>query len=97
MDRYESVLKKKFLKQIQDIYKLYLYKEKEAERTRDRKQYRELMQYFKKIRRYPRVKEKAAEIAENWWALYYGELWWMNCRRRDFRDVPLERLPAEEL
>lgn len=29
------------------------------------------MQYLKKIRRYPGGKEKAAEIAENWRALYY--------------------------
>ena len=69
VDKYENVLKKKFPEQMQDIYISYVHKQ--AERTGDRKRYRELMQYLKKIRRYPGGKEKAAEIAENWRALYY--------------------------
>lgn len=54
---------------MRDIYISYVHKQ--VERTGDRKRYRELMQYLKKIRRYPGGKEKAAEIAENWRALYY--------------------------
>ena len=68
VDKYEKVLKKKFPEQMRDIYITYV--DKQAERTGDRKRYRELMQYLKKIRRYPGGKEKAAEIAENWRALY---------------------------
>ena len=68
VDKYENVLKKKFPEQMRDIYISYVHKQ--AERTGDRKRYRELIQYLKKIRRYPGGKEKAAEIAENWRALY---------------------------
>lgn len=68
VDKYENALKKKFPEQVRDIYISYVHKQ--AERTGDRKRYRELMQYLKKIRRYPGGKEKAAEIAENWRALY---------------------------
>ena len=76
VDKYENVLKKKFPEQMRDIYISYVHKQ--AERTGDRKRYRELMQYLKKIRRYPGGKEKAAEIAENWRALY--------CRRSAMMD-----------
>ena len=76
VDKYENVLKKKFPEQMRDIYISYV--QKQAERTGDRKRYRELMQYLKKIRRYPGGKEKAAEIAENWRALY--------CRRSAMMD-----------
>ena len=47
-----------------------MYVEVYAERTGDRKRCRESMQYLKKIHRYPGGKEKAAEIADNWKALY---------------------------
>lgn len=76
VDKYENVLKKKFPEQMRDIYISYVYKQ--AERTGDRKRYRELMQYLKKIRRYPGGKVKSAEIAENWRALY--------CRRSAMMD-----------
>lgn len=76
VDKYEKVLKKKFPEQMRDIYISYVHKQ--AERTGDRKRYRELMQYLKKVRRYPGGKEKAAEIAENWRALY--------CRRSAMMD-----------
>ena len=69
VDKYEKVMKEKFPEQVRDMYISYVHKE--AERVSDRKRYRELMQYLKKIRRYPGGKEKAAEIAENWRALYY--------------------------
>ena len=69
VDKYEKVLKEKFPEQIRDIYISYL--QKEAARAGNRNRYREMMQYLKKIRRYPDGKEKAAEIAGNWRALYY--------------------------
>ncbi len=69
LDRYEKVLKEKFPEQVRDIYISYL--RHEAERASNRNRYRELMKYLKKIRRYPRGKEKASEIAKNWRAVYY--------------------------
>lgn len=69
LDRYEKVLKDKFPEQVRDIYISYLHHE--AERAGNRKRYRELIKYLKKIRRYPGGKEKASEIAENWRAVYY--------------------------
>ena len=69
LDRYEKVLKEKFPEQVRDIYISYLHHE--VERAGNRKRYRELMKYLKKIRRYPGGKEKASEIAENWRAVYY--------------------------
>ena len=69
LDRYENVLKEKFPEQVRDIYISYLHHE--VERAGNRKRYRELMKYLKKIRRYPGGKEKASEIAENWRAMYY--------------------------
>lgn len=69
LDRYEKVLKDKFPEQVRDIYISYLHHE--AERASNRKRYRELIKYLKKIRRYPGGKEKASEIAENWRAVYY--------------------------
>ena len=69
LDKYEKVLKEKFPDQVRDIYISYL--RHEAERAGNRKRYRELMKYLKKIRRYPGGKEKASEIAENWRGMYY--------------------------
>ena len=69
LDRYEKVLKEKFPEQVRDIYISYL--RHEAERASNRNRYRELMKYLKKIRRYPRGKEKASGIAKNWRAVYY--------------------------
>lgn len=69
LDKYEKVLKEKFPEQVRDIYTSYL--RHEAERAGNRKRYRELMKYLKKIRRYPGGKEKASEIAENWRGMYY--------------------------
>ena len=76
VDKYENVLKKKYPEQMRNVYISYV--RKQAERTGDRKRYRELMQYLKKIRLYPGGKEKAAELAENWRALY--------CRRSAMMD-----------
>ena len=54
---------------MRDLYISYLHRE--AETASDRNRYRELIEYLKKISGYPGGKEKAAEIAENWRALYY--------------------------
>ena len=69
LDRYEKVLKERFPEQVRDLYISYLHRE--AERVSDRKRYRELMKYLKKISGYPGGKEKALEIAENWGTKYY--------------------------
>lgn len=69
LDEYEQVLKKKFPEQVRDIYISYLHKE--SAKATDRKRYKELMQYLKKIRGYPDGKEKAKEIAKEWRAVYY--------------------------
>lgn len=58
-----------YREQVRDIYISYL--NHESERVSDRRRYRELMKYLKKIQRYPGGKEKASEIAKNWRAVYY--------------------------
>lgn len=68
LDRYEKVLKKKFPDQVRDIYVAYL--QKASERSGGRDHYRGLINYLKKIQKYPGGKEKAAEIAENWRNVY---------------------------
>lgn len=69
MDEYENVLKKKFPEEVRDIYISYLHKE--SARTTDRKRYKKLILYLKKIKGYPEGKEKAKEIAKEWRAKYY--------------------------
>ena len=69
LDRYEKVLKEKFPEQVRDLYITYL--SNQARTAGNRNKYRELMNYLKKIRRYPGGKEKAVEIAKNWRAAYY--------------------------
>ena len=60
LDRYEKVLKEKFPEQVRDIYISYLHHE--AERADNRKRYRELMKYLKKIQRYPGGKERRLRL-----------------------------------
>lgn len=69
LDRHEKMLKEKFPEEVRDIYISYVYEE--ARRAGNRKAYRNLMGYLKKIRRYPEGKEKVREIASNWRAVYY--------------------------
>lgn len=69
LDQYEKTLKKKFPERVRDIYISYVHKE--AARTTDRKRYKELMRYLKKINGYPGGKEKTKEIAKEWRAVYY--------------------------
>lgn len=68
LDRYEKVLKKKFSDQVRDIYVAYI--QKASERSGGRDHYRGLINYLKKIQKYPGGKEKAAEIAKNWRNVY---------------------------
>lgn len=69
LDQYEKLLKKKFPEQVRDIYASYVCEQ--AARVSDRKRYKELMQYLKKIKTYAGGKEKAREIAEDWRTFYY--------------------------
>lgn len=69
LDQYEKLLKKKFPEQVRDIYISYICSR--AERTSDRKQYKELMYYLKKLKTYPDGKKKAKEIAAGWRSAYY--------------------------
>lgn len=62
--RYEKILKKKFPKQVRDLYVQYV--RKQAECASDRKQYKELVQYLKKIRKYPEGDTLTNEIAREW-------------------------------
>ena len=68
IDEYERILKEKFPEQVRDIYIMYLHKE--AGKSTDRKQYRHLMKYLKKIKEYPGGKEKTGEIANEWKVKY---------------------------
>lgn len=69
VDKYEQVLKKRYPERVRDIYITYI--SKEAVRTADRKRYKELVKYLKKISRYPDGKEKANKIAKEWRSMYY--------------------------
>lgn len=68
MDEYEKVLKPKFPEDVRDIYVSYV--RQAAGRTSSRNQYRGLMDYLRKIKKYPDGKETAMEIARDWRALY---------------------------
>lgn len=64
LDQYEKVLKKHFPNEVRDAYIQYV--KKEAVSTSDRKAYKYLMSYLKKIAKYPDGKNLAREIAECW-------------------------------
>lgn len=68
LDRYEKGLKKQYPIEVRDIYIDFVYKE--AESVADRKHYKELMKYLKKIAAYPDGKKKVQEIAQTWRTLY---------------------------
>lgn len=69
LDEYEKLLKPKFPKEVRDAYAYYV--RQAAGRVSDRKRYKELAGYLKKIKKYPDGKELAMEIAKDWRALYY--------------------------
>lgn len=64
LNKYEKTLKKEFPERVRDIYVQYV--RKQAELVSDRKQYKELVQYLKKIRKYPEGDAMASEIAGEW-------------------------------
>ena len=64
LDQYEKVLKKHLPNEVRDIYVQYV--KKESTRTADRKAYKYLMSYLKKITKYPDGKKIARDIAEGW-------------------------------
>ena len=64
LDQYEKVLKKHLPNEVRDIYVQYV--KKGAIQTADRKAYKYLMSYLKKITKYPNGKKIAQDIAESW-------------------------------
>ena len=69
LDRYEQSLKKANPEQLRDAY-ISLIRQ-EAGGVADRKRYKELVKYLKKIMKYPGGKDCAKEIAADWRAMYY--------------------------
>lgn len=69
LDRYEHALKKANPEQLRDAY-ISLIRQ-EAGGVADRKRYKELVKYLKKIMKYPGGKDCAKEIAADWRAMYY--------------------------
>jgi FMN phosphatase YigB (HAD superfamily) len=64
LDQYEKVLKKHLPNEVRDMYVQYV--KKESTRTSDRKSYKYLISYLKKITKYPDGKKIARDIAECW-------------------------------
>ncbi len=64
LDQYEKVLKKHLLNEVRDMYVQYV--KNRAVRTADRKAYKYLMSYLKKIAKYPDGKKIARDIADCW-------------------------------
>lgn len=69
LDRFENTLKKIYPERVRDAYIALV--RKDAERVADRKRYKELVQYLKKISKYPDGKNLAKGVAAEWRALYY--------------------------
>ena len=68
LDQYEKVMKKKFPDIVRDTYVNYV--RKHAESVCDRKAYKGLMTYLKKITKYPDGRGKADQIAKEWKVIY---------------------------
>lgn len=64
LDRYERVLRKHLPNDVRDTYIQYV--KNEAARVSDRKAYKHLTSYLKKITEYPERKRLAQEIADCW-------------------------------
>ena len=64
LDQYEKVLKKHLPNEVRDMYMRYV--KNEAVQTADRKAYKYLMSYLKKITKYPDGEKIARDIAECW-------------------------------
>ena len=68
LDQYEKVLKKQFPEKVRDAYITYV--QRNTERVSDRKHYKELVRYLKKIKKYSDGEKRAEKVAEEWKALY---------------------------
>lgn len=68
LDQYEKHLEKVFPNEVRDAYVNFVVNR--AESTSDRKSYKELIKYLKKICKYPQGKETVLKIAEEWRACY---------------------------
>lgn len=64
LDRFEKTLKKKFPEEIRDLYAQKI--EREASAASNRKEYYSLIQYLKKLRKYPGGHGLATQIAAKW-------------------------------
>lgn len=64
LDLYEKILKKRFPKRVRDLYIKYVKVSMSS--VSDRKKYRELIRYLKKIARYPDGKRLTKGIADEW-------------------------------
>ena len=69
LDQYETVLKKKFPEQMREAYTTYI--KKQVDVVSDRKRYKDLIKYLKKITKYPNGKEIAGNVVSEWRACYY--------------------------
>lgn len=68
LDQYEKVLRKEFPDIVRDTYVNYV--RKHAESVCDRKVYKGLMDYMKKITKYPGGRKLADQIAKEWKVTY---------------------------
>lgn len=64
LDQYEEVLKKHLPNEVRDMYVQYV--KSGAVRTSDRKAYKHLISYLKKITKYPNGKKIGQDIAKSW-------------------------------
>lgn len=64
IDQYEKILKKRFPNEMKNAYIAYV--QAEAQRVTERKYYRQLAGYLKRIRKYPHGKEDAQAVADEW-------------------------------
>lgn len=64
LDQYEKVLKKHLPNEVRDMYVQYV--KSGAVRTSDRKAYKHLISYLKKITKYPNGKKIGRDIAKSW-------------------------------
>ena len=64
LDKYEKVLKKHLPNEVRDMYVQYV--KSGAVRTSDRKSYKHLISYLKKITKYPNGKKITQDIAKSW-------------------------------
>lgn len=64
LDYYEKTLRMHFPEKTRDLYIAYI--KRQVEYTSDRKGYKQIMKYLKKIKNYPGGKEEAKQIVEEW-------------------------------